>query len=55
MKILAGLVLSIITSLLIAFGLEAVIETFIDQDHPYWIYFIMAAIMHYFAALSRGE
>lgn len=55
MKILAGLALSIITSLLIAFGLEAVIETFIDEDHPYWIYFIMAAIMHYFAALSRGE
>lgn len=55
MKILAGLVLSIITSLLIAFGLEAVIETFIDEDHPYWIYFIMATIMHYFAALSRSE
>lgn len=55
MKLLAGLVLSIITSLLIAFGLEAVIETFIDQDHSYWIYFIMATIMHYFAALSRSE
>lgn len=55
MKIFIGLVLSIITSLLIAFGLEAVIETFIDEDHPYWIYFIMAMIMHYFAALSRSE
>lgn len=55
MKIFIGLILSIITSLLIAFGLEAVIETFIDQDHSYWIYFIMATIMHYFAALSRSE
>lgn len=55
MKILAGLIVSVLASLLVAFMLQAVIETFIDQDHPYWIYFLMATLFHYFVGVSKAE
>lgn len=55
MKILAGLIVSLLMSLLVAFGLEAVIEAFINQDHSLWIYFLMAVLIHYFVGVSKAE
>lgn len=55
MKIFTAILVSLLMSLLVAFGLEAVIEAFTDQDHLLWIYFLMAVLFHYFVGVSKAE
>ena len=55
MEIFAKITLSIVIYLLLALGLEVVIESFVDQDQPLWIYLIMAMIGTYYAVLHRSK